>query len=68
MRRMTEEEGKMFILYIMVEYMKSLGPGTSIKTVEQFLDRYGLEKTFLKSYLIHQKQAIDALLKKLESG
>jgi predicted transcriptional regulator len=68
MRKMTEEEGKMFIRYIIVEYMKSLGPASNIKTAEQFLDRYGLEKNFLKSFLIQQKQAIDALLKKLESG
>lgn len=68
MRKMTEEEGKMFIRYIMVEYMKSLGPASNINTAEQFLDRYGLEKNFLKNFLIQQKQAIDTLLKKLESG
>jgi hypothetical protein len=68
MRKMTEEEGKMFIRYIILEYMKSLGPASNIKTVEQFLNRYGLEKNFLKSFLIQQKQAIDALLKKLDEG
>jgi hypothetical protein len=67
MKKMTEEEGKMFIRYIMVEYMKSLGPASNINTAEQFLDRYGLEKNFLKNFLIQQKQAIDALLKKLDS-
>jgi hypothetical protein len=68
MRQMTAEEGKVFIRYITLEYMKSLGSANNIKTVEQLLDRYGLKKDFLKIFLIQQKQAIDALLKKLDEG
>ena len=68
MRQMTAEEGKVFIRYITLEYIKSLGSANNIKTVEQLLDRYGLKKDFLKIFLIQQKQAIDALLKKLDEG
>jgi predicted transcriptional regulator len=68
MRKMTEEESKMFIRYIITEFMKSLGPASNVKTAEQLLDRYGLEKDFLKFFLVQQKQAIDALLKKLDGG
>jgi hypothetical protein len=50
--------------YIITEYLNSLGPATNITTAEQFLDRYGLRKDFLKPYLTQQKIAIDALLKK----
>jgi hypothetical protein len=49
---MTAEEGKVFIRYITLEYMKSLGSANNIKTVEQLLDRYGLKKDFLKISLI----------------
>jgi DNA-binding MarR family transcriptional regulator len=68
MKQMTEEEGKKLIRYIMIEYLNSLGPASNIKTVEQFLDRYQLNKDFLKIFLTQQKLAIDSLLKKLESG
>ena len=66
-KKMTEEEGRNFIRYIMIEYIKSLRPTNNIKTVEQLLERYQLKKDFLRQYLIQQKESIEAVLRKLES-
>jgi hypothetical protein len=68
MKQMTEEESKKFVRYIIVEYLKSLGPSSNLDTAEQFINRYGMDKDSLKIFLNQQKLAIDILLKKLENG
>jgi hypothetical protein len=65
-RSLTPEEERGFSKYIMMEYMNSLGPTTNITSLKEFVDRYKLDKDFMKENLVRQKELIAALLKQLD--
>jgi predicted transcriptional regulator len=65
LRDKTPEQEKKFVQYIASEYVNSLGPASNIKTFEEFVDRYQVDKEFLKTFLIHQKEIIDKFVEKL---
>ena len=65
-RSLTPEEEREFPKYIMREYMNSLGPTTNITSLKEFVDRYHLDKDFMKENLLRQKELIATLLKQLD--
>jgi hypothetical protein len=65
-RSLTPEEEREFPKYIMREYMNSLGPASNITSLKEFVDRYHLDKDFMKENLLRQKELIATLLKQLD--
>jgi hypothetical protein len=65
-RQLSEEELKKFRLYMTIEYINSLGSTGNISTLKEFIDRYELDRDFMKEYLNRQKQFADLLLKELD--
>jgi hypothetical protein len=65
-RQLTEEESKKFKLYMAIEYINSLPSTSNIRGLKEFIDRYQLDREFMKGYLIKQKQFADLLLKELD--
>src|SRR5918992_3033005 len=65
-RQLSEEELKKFRLYMAIEYINSLGPTSKISSFKEFIDRYELDREFMKEYLNRQKQFADLLLKELD--
>ena len=49
LREINAEETKRFQLYIASEYINSLGPATNIKNLKDFVNRYELDKEYLKA-------------------
>jgi hypothetical protein len=49
-----------------IEYINSLGPSSNIRSLKEFIDRYQLDREFMKEYLIKQKQFAEILLRELD--
>ena len=65
LREINAEETKKFQLYIASEYISSLGPATNIKNLKDFIDRYELDKEYLKALFSYQKNVFEKLLTEL---
>jgi hypothetical protein len=64
-REINAEETKKFQLYIASQYISSLGPASNIKSLKDFIDRYGIDKEYLKAIFSDQKNAFEKLLNEL---
>ena len=64
-REINAEETKRFQLYIASEYISSLGPATNIKSIKDFVERYGVDKEYLKGLFSYQKDFFDKFLNEL---
>jgi hypothetical protein len=63
-RYLNRDESEKLKLLIALECIKSsIG---EVSTLKAFIDKYGLDKTFLKKYLTKQKQYLDSLIKSLD--
>jgi hypothetical protein len=65
LREINAEETKKFQLYIASEYTSSLGPTTNIKNLKDFIDRYELDKEYLKALFSYHKNVFEKLLTEL---
>ena len=65
LREINAEETKKFQLYIASEYISSLGPATNIKNLKDFVDRYELDKEYLKALFSYQKNIFEKFLNEL---
>jgi DNA-binding MarR family transcriptional regulator len=65
LREINAEETKKFQLYIASEYTSSLGPATNIKNLKEFVDRYELDKEYLKAIFSYQKNIFEKFLNEL---
>jgi DNA-binding MarR family transcriptional regulator len=65
LREISAEETKKFQLYIASEYISSLGPATNIKNLKDFVDRYELDKEYLKAIFSYQKNIFEKFLNEL---
>jgi DNA-binding MarR family transcriptional regulator len=64
-REINAEETKKFQLYLASQYISSLGPASNIKNLKDFVDRYGIDKEYLKAIFSDQKNAFEKLLNEL---
>jgi hypothetical protein len=64
-REINAEETKKFQLYLASEYINSLGPASNIKSLKDFIDRYELDKEYLKAIFSDQKNVFEKLLTEL---
>jgi predicted transcriptional regulator len=65
-RQLTEEELKKLRMNMAMEYINSLGPTSDIPGLKEFIDRYELDRKFMKECLNNQKHFADLLLKELD--
>lgn len=65
LREINAEETKRFQLYMASEYISSLGSATNIKNLKEFVDRYELDKEYLKSLFSYQKNVFEKFLNEL---
>jgi DNA-binding MarR family transcriptional regulator len=65
-RQLTEEELKKLRMNMAMEYINSLGPTSNIPGLKEFIDRYELDREFMKECLNNQKHIADLLLKELD--
>ena len=65
LREINAEEAKKFQLYIASEYISSLGSATNIKNLRDFIDRYGIDKEYLKALFSYQKNFFEKFLNEL---
>ena len=65
LREINAEETKKFQLYIASEYISSLGPATNIKNLKDFINRYGIDKEYLKALFSYQKNFFEKFLNEL---
>jgi hypothetical protein len=64
-REINAEETKKFQLYMASEYVSSLSPATNIKDLKDFIDRYELDKEYLKALFLSQKNIFEKFLNEL---
>jgi DNA-binding MarR family transcriptional regulator len=65
-RQLSEEELKKLRMNMAIEYINSLGPTSNIPGLKEFIDRYELDREFMKECLNNQKKFADILLKELD--
>ena len=61
-RVLTNEEAQIFKLYIALKYIDEMGEWP---TLREFLDKYGLDKDFLRKQLKKRRQYIDSIIQEL---
>jgi hypothetical protein len=61
-RVLTNEEAQIFKLYIALKYIDEIGDWPTLK---EFLDKYGLDKDFLRKQLKKRRQYIDSIIQEL---
>jgi hypothetical protein len=61
-RRLTPDEIKKFGLFVALEYIDSSG---DILTLKQFVNKYGIDKSFLRRYLERQKLYLESTIHEL---
>jgi hypothetical protein len=60
---LSHNELKLLSAYVNVEYNKVFG---NVRTVKAFVDKYGMDKKFLKTLFEKDRKRIDSILKQLE--
>lgn len=60
---LSQGETKLLLAYVTIEYNKAFGKVTTIK---EFIDKYGLDKKFLKTMFEKDRKRIDSIIKQLE--
>ncbi len=63
-RCLNQDESEKLKLFIALECVKS--SINEVSTLKSFIDKYGLDKIFLKKHLTKQKQYLDSLIKTLD--
>jgi hypothetical protein len=65
LRALTEDEAKKLKLFIAFEYIDAAGGG-DVLTLKKFVNKYKLDKNFLRNYLYKQKQYIESAIQELD--
>jgi DNA-binding MarR family transcriptional regulator len=75
-KNLTPLERTKMLQNFQMEYLNSLGPVANIDsmadltkptTLKEIMDRFGLDKYYLKGYLNYQKELIDMVIKQLDA-
>jgi hypothetical protein len=65
-RVLTKDEAQKLKLFIAFEYMDATGGGADVVTLKKFVNKYKLDKNFLRNYLYKQKQYIESAIQELD--
>jgi hypothetical protein len=60
---LLQGEIKLLLAYVTIEYNKAFGKVTTIK---EFIDKYGMDKKFLKTMFENDRKRIDSIIKQLD--
>jgi hypothetical protein len=60
---LSQGEIKLLLAYVSIEYNKAFG---KVSTIREFIDKYGMDKRFLKAMFEKDRKRIDSIIKQLE--